>query len=68
MAKLYIANESFTTVLHGEQILVLEKQTVTEEGSELLRNHPGQFNELRVHYPAKPEIEQATAAPGEKRR
>lgn len=60
---IYVAKESFTTMLNGEEVTVAAGRTRVREGHELLRGRMHLFEPMVVDY----EVEQATAAPGEKR-
>lgn len=61
---LYVARESFATRLDGVDISVVAGKTIVREGHELLDRFPDFFELVEAHY----EVEQATAAPGEKRK
>ncbi len=60
---IWVAKESFATNLDGAEITVLAGRTRVRDGHPLLRGREQFFERLTVHY----EIEQATAAPGERR-
>lgn len=60
---IYVARESFSTILKGEHIPVVGGRTRVREGHPLLKGREHLFEPLTVDY----EMEQATAAPGEKR-
>lgn len=63
-AGIWVARESFNTNLKdGTQVTVVAGRTRVREGHELLKGREMMFEPLVVDY----EIEQATAAPGEKR-
>lgn len=61
--RIFIAKESFSTELDGVQITVMKDITRVREGHPLLDGREQFFRLLDVHY----DLEQATAAPGEKR-
>jgi len=61
---IYVAKESFVTVLRdGEEVVVTAGVTRVREGHELLAGREHLFEELTIQY----DVEQATAAPGERR-
>lgn len=66
MAKLYQARESFVAPVGGVDYS-FTPQTLVEEGHPILTAYPELFVPVRVHFPA-PEVEAASAAPGEKRK
>jgi hypothetical protein len=61
--EIYEARESFATELDGEQISVSAGERI-REGHPLIVANPARFKPLHIKY----EVEQATAAPSEKRR
>lgn len=61
--RIFIATDSFVTSLDGVDVTVSKGFTRVREGHPLLRGREHLFEPLTVHY----EVEQATAAPGEKR-
>lgn len=75
MSDLFVARTSGTVQLGGRRHAIRRGVTVAQEGSDMLTVHRRLFEPMRVHYPA-PErarrgrqapVEQATAAPGERR-
>lgn len=60
---IYVAIQSFTTLLDGAEIAVQRGRTRVREGHPLLRGREHLFEPLKVDY----EVEQMTAAPGEYR-
>ncbi len=60
---IYIATESFIANVDGVEERVTAGMTTVREGHPLLRGHEQSFTPMKVDY----EIEQATAAPGERR-
>lgn len=62
-AKIYVATESFVVMVDGKQETIKAGKTRVREGHPLLKGRERYFRELEVQY----EVEQATAAPGEKR-
>ena len=66
MAKLYQARESFVAPVDGVDYS-FTPQTLVEEGHPVLEAYRELFIPVRVHFPA-PEVEAASAAPGEKRK
>lgn len=60
---IYVANDSFTTVLDGVPIVVHKGQTRVRAGHPLLKGKAALFDLLTVQY----DVEQATKAPGEQR-
>lgn len=61
--RIFVATESFATVIDGEPINVQKGITRVREGHPLMAGREGFFKELDVQY----DVEQATAAPGELR-
>lgn len=61
----FVANTTFATELDGAQVIVHKGQTRVRAGHVLLERAPGCFDpvDLDVHF----DVEQATAAPGERR-
>lgn len=60
---IFQARESFSTILDGAPIAVVGGHTRVREGHPLLKGREHLFEPLTVDY----DVEQATAAPGEKR-
>lgn len=61
--RIFVARESFVCDLDGVPVTVSGGTTRVREGHPLLKGREHLFEPLTVHY----EVEQATAAPGEKR-
>lgn len=61
--KIYVATETYTTDLDGVPVSVTKDTTRVREGHDLIKRNPQYFKELNVHF----DVEQATAAPAEKR-
>jgi len=63
--RVYVATESFACQIEGKDYQITKGQTRVREGHPLLQTNPQYFRpmEENVHY----DVEQATAAPGEKR-
>jgi len=65
--ELFVAKDGFACDLKGEMFIVAKGERV-REGHPLLRSHADYFEPADVSARfAPPEVEQATAAPGEKR-
>jgi hypothetical protein len=68
----YVANQSFAAVVDGEQMWVKQGQRA-EKGAAILKGHMDFFDpedETHIDFKSekkRPAVEQATAAPGEKR-
>lgn len=60
----WVATESFVTDLNGERVVVQGGHTRVRDGHPLLKGHEQSFRRMEVHF----EVEQTTAAPGEKRK
>jgi hypothetical protein len=62
---IFVANMSFATEVDGVPVTVLQGKTRVRAGHELLKANPQYFDPVDqgVHY----DVEQTTAAPGEKR-
>jgi hypothetical protein len=66
--KLLRARQSFWARLaNGEQVMVHGGKTIAEEGSEIVRNYPQAWEVIVPDHRAESRVEQATAAPGERR-
>jgi hypothetical protein len=59
------AKASFACVYNGGEVSIRKGERV-REGHDLLRAYPDKFQPLTIKFDV-PEVEQATAAPGEKR-
>lgn len=64
MSKQMIATETFRAVINGFSDLVTAGQTRVDADHELVRRYPERFAPVESE---RPEVEQATSAPGEKR-
>jgi hypothetical protein len=63
MADVYVCKESAAFEWDGDMVVVHKDITRVRAGHPILAAHPELFEEITVHF----EVEQATAAPGEKR-
>lgn len=63
MADVYVCKESAAFEWAGDMVVVNKGVTRVRAGHPMLAAHPELFEEITVHY----DVEQATAAPGEKR-
>lgn len=65
MAKeaLYVAKANGFVVFEGRRVMLRKGVTLAREGHPILKSHGGMFELVKVHY----DVEQATAAPGERR-
>jgi len=61
--EILIATQTFSTTIDGEEFTVHAGRTRVRAGHPLIAANPGYFRAIDAHY----DIEQATAAPGEKR-
>lgn len=61
--QIYVANDSFSTVLDGQPITVSKGMTRVRHGHPLLAGREQMFDPIEVHF----DVEQATDRPGEKR-
>lgn len=61
--QIYVARESFSADLDGASVAVVAGRTRVREGHPLLAGRAHLFEEITVDY----DVEQATAAPGERR-
>jgi len=62
-AEMYVAKETFFVVLDGKRTIVAKDRDLVRAGHKLLRLYPDKFKLAPVRF----DVEQATAAPGEKR-
>jgi hypothetical protein len=62
-ADIYVATQSFATLLDGKPITVRKGVTRVRRGHKLLKGRESMFAPLEVQF----DVEQATSAPGEKR-
>ncbi len=62
---IYVAKETGAVELDGSPVMIQKGHTRVRQGHQLLKRYPEMFEpiDLFVHY----DVEQATAAPGEKR-
>lgn len=58
-----VAVQSGVVTFEGQEVLLVGGQTRARRGHEIVRQWPGYWKPIDVHY----EVEQMTAAPGEKR-
>lgn len=73
--EVYVARESGSVDIDGIAFVFVKGATFAEVGSEVLKRVPSAFVPIVAHYRAdkseqkglRPAVEQATAAPGEKR-
>lgn len=66
MSDVYVCKESAAFEYDGDMVVVSKGYTRIRAGHPILAAHPELFEEITVHYDV-PRVEQATAAPGEKR-
>jgi hypothetical protein len=62
--KLFVATDTFFAA--DEPVRFVAYQTLVREGHPILEKYPDKFREASAQY-EWPDVEQATAAPGEKR-
>lgn len=62
-AEMYVAKESFFVMLDGRRTIVSKDRDLVRAGHKLLSLYPDKFKPAPVRF----DVEQATAAPGEKR-
>jgi hypothetical protein len=74
VSDLFVARQSGTVMLDGRRHAIRRGVTVARAGSTMLAKHPRLFEPLKIHYDAPGKgrrnpapVEQATAAPGERR-
>jgi hypothetical protein len=60
---LYVCNTNALVSVNGERVMLRKGVTIVRKGHALLKEHGAMFEPLHVHY----DVEQATAAPGERR-
>jgi hypothetical protein len=60
---IFIATDSASVEHDGERVVIHRGVTRVRAGHQLLKDYPDLFEPLDVHF----DVEQATAAPGEKR-
>jgi hypothetical protein len=63
MSDIFVATDTFQTVIDGKRVIVRRGVTRVRKGHELLKGREHLFEPIGVHY----DVEQATQAPGEKR-
>lgn len=63
---LYVAKETFTVIVDGAPMTFREGRDLIDDSDELFKRFAGNFKIARSRF-AGPEVEAATAAPGEKR-
>lgn len=63
VGQLYVATDSFVADVDGVPQTFSEGKTLVREGHEILERMPHLFRLAKAHY----EVEQMTAAPGERR-
>jgi hypothetical protein len=61
--QMYVARESFYAVVNGERTMIHGGIDLVAAGHPILKRYPGMF----VPAPVRFDVEQATAAPGERR-
>lgn len=66
MARKMVATETFRAVVNGFSDLVTAGETIVDSDDELVQRYPDRFEPVQ-HERETPEIEDASAAPGEKR-
>lgn len=62
-SKIFVASQTFNTVIDGRSALIAAGVTRVREGHPLLDAYPGYFRELDVHY----DVEDTSARPGHAR-
>jgi hypothetical protein len=63
---LYVAKETFTAVIDGAPTTIYEGRTLVDDSDEVYKRFAGNFQVARSRF-AAPDVEAATAAPGERR-
>jgi hypothetical protein len=63
---LYVAKETFTANLDGVPYTFYEGRTLVDDSDEVYKRFAGNFEVARSRF-AAPEVESATASPGERR-
>jgi hypothetical protein len=63
VSDLYICNTNAIVYVDGERVALRKGVTVVRKGHKILKGHGAMFEPIQVHY----DVEQATAAPGERR-
>lgn len=61
--EMFVAKETFYAVIDGQQTMVKKSRDLVRAGHPLLEKYPDMFKPARVRF----DVEQATAAPGERR-
>jgi hypothetical protein len=61
--EMYVATVTFYVVIDGKQTMVKKGRDLVRAGHPLLERYPDNFKPVHVRF----DVEQATAAPGEKR-
>lgn len=67
MSDVYVATDSAAFEYGGDMVVVHKGVTRVRAGHPILTQHPELFMPIDVHYDWPARVEQATAAPGEKR-
>lgn len=62
-AEMYVARETFFALIDGQRVMVKKGRDLVRAGHVLLEKYPDKFKPAPVRF----DVEQATAAPGEKR-
>lgn len=66
MARQMIATETFRAVVNGYADLFVAGETIVDADHEAVRAHPDRFEPVKRNR-ERPEVEQATQGPGERR-
>ncbi len=64
--QMYVAIETFVAKVDGKEVTIAANRDLVAEGHELLKRYPDNFRKAEARF-STPEVEQATAAPGERR-